>query len=66
MDENYITLIGLPERQFSHSGPQQASHIMELIRRFNIAGNIGFFTGDNAGSNDTCLKAISADEFTVD
>lgn len=61
-------LIGLPECQFSHSGPQQASHIMDLIRWFNIGCNVGFFTGDNAGSNDTCLQAISTalnDEYRV-
>ena len=62
VDENYTTqnmLIGLPECQFSHSGPQQALYIMELIRWLGIGGKVGFFTGDNAGSNDTCLQAIS-------
>lgn len=60
VDEKYTTqniLIGLPECQFSHSGPQQASHIMELIKWFDIGCNVGYFTGDNAGSNDTCLQA---------
>jgi hypothetical protein len=71
VDENYTLqniLIGLPECQFSHSGPQQASHIMELIRWFNIGCNVGYFIGDNAGSNDTCLRAIARaldDEFRV-
>jgi hypothetical protein len=32
---------------------------MELIRWLGIGGKVGFFTGDNAGSNDTCLQAIS-------
>jgi hypothetical protein len=71
VDENHTTqnmLIGLPECKFSHSGPQQASHIMELVRWFGIGHNIGYFIGDNAGSNDTCLRAISAaldEEFRV-
>jgi hypothetical protein len=52
-------LVGLPECKSSHSGPQQASYIMELIRWFRIGKNLGFFTGDNAGSNDT-LRAISS------
>jgi hypothetical protein len=41
---------------------------MDLIRWFNIGSNMGFFTGDNAGSNDTCLQAISEalkDEYGV-
>jgi hypothetical protein len=62
VDETYNVqnmLIGLTECKHNHSGPQQASHIMDLIRWFNIGSNIGFFTGDNAGSNDTCLQAIS-------
>jgi hypothetical protein len=71
VDEAYTQqnmLIGLPECQNNHSGPQQASHIMDLIRWFNIGANIGLFTADNAGSNDTCLRAMSeslAEEYSV-
>ena len=63
VDENYTVknmLIGLPECQFSHSGPQQATYIMKIIQQFNISNSIGYFTGDNAGSNDTCLEAIAS------
>jgi hypothetical protein len=62
VDEDYSLqnmLIGLPECQSSHSGPQQAGYIMELVRWYNIGRNLGFFTADNASSNDTCLQAIS-------
>jgi hypothetical protein len=62
VDETYTVqnmLIGFPECQHNQSGPQQASHIMDLIRWFNIGSNVGFFTADNAGSNDTCLRAMS-------
>lgn len=71
VDESYklkIFLIALPECKISHSGPQQASYIIELIRSFNIGCKVGYFTGDNAGSNDTCLQAISTalqDEYEV-
>jgi len=61
-------LIGLPECKSSHSGPQQAEHIMELIRWYKIGRNLGFFTSDNASSNDTCLRAIAMalhDEYKV-
>jgi hypothetical protein len=60
--ENYTlqkALLGLPECQTGHSGPQQASHIMELVRWFDIGRNLGYFTSDNASSNDTCIRAIS-------
>ena len=62
VDETYIVqnmLIGHTECKHNHSDPQQASHIMDLIRWFDIGSNIGFLTGDNAGSNDTCLQAMS-------
>jgi len=71
VDENYTLrnlLIGLPECQSNHSGPQQASYILDIIKWFDIGKNLGYFTGDNAGSNDTCLRAISAaleEEFEV-
>lgn len=71
VDEEYNLqniLIGLPECKSSHSGPQQAVHIMELIRWYKIGSNLGFFTSDNASSNDTCLRAISMalqDEYKV-
>ena len=71
VDERYTLqnmLIALPECTISHSGPQQASYIIELIRSFDIGRNIGFFTADNVGSNDTCLRAVSTalkDEYEV-
>lgn len=43
-------------------------HLLDTIRYFNIADNIGYFTSDNATSNNTCLRALSkslANEFGV-
>jgi hypothetical protein len=44
-------------------------HLLDTIRYFNIADNIGYFTSDNATANDTCLHALSttlANEFGVE
>lgn len=62
VDENYTLkkmLIGLPECEFSQLGPYLATNIMEIIQQFNLGSKIGYFTGDTAGSNDTCLEAVS-------
>jgi hypothetical protein len=52
-------LLGLPELRDSHSGEQQAVYIMDTLRKYNIASQIGYHVGDNATSNDTCLEALS-------
>ena len=31
---------------------------MEIVRRFEIAYKVGYFTTDNAGSNDTMITAF--------
>ena len=51
-------LLGLPECQFSHSGEAQAALIIDVLRSFGIS-NVGYHTGDNATSNDTCLESLS-------
>jgi hypothetical protein len=43
-------------------------HLLDTIRYFDVAGNIGYFTSDNATANDTCLRALStalANEFGI-
>lgn len=71
VDEHYKlreALLGLPNIQHSHSGETMSRHLLDTIRYFHIAGNIGYFTADNATSNDTCLRALStslANEFGV-
>jgi hAT family C-terminal dimerisation region len=52
-------LLGLPECRYSHSGEAQAALITEVLERFSIR-NVGYHTGDNATSNDTCLAALSS------
>ncbi len=53
-------LLGLPNVQHSHSGEAMAQHLVNTLRHFDIAGNVGYFTSDNATANDTCLRAVAA------
>jgi hypothetical protein len=62
VDETYQlqkALLGLPECRHSHGGKAQAAVIAGVFRSFNLK-NIGYYTGDNAISNDTCLSELSA------
>ncbi|KAM5529104.1 hypothetical protein FOXYSP1_16948 [Fusarium oxysporum f. sp. phaseoli] len=61
VDYNYTlrkVVLGLPECPFSHSGEAQAALIVEVLRNFDIL-RVGYHTGDNATSNNTCLEALS-------
>ena len=53
-------LLGLAECRYSHSGSTQAAIIMEYFKTYRITHRLGYHTADNATSNDTCLRAISA------
>lgn len=52
-------LLGLPQVRFSHGGENQAAHFMDIVRDFKLAHLIGYFTTDNAGSNDTLLESLA-------
>jgi len=52
-------LLGLPKVTFSHGGENQAAHLMDIIRQFELAHRIRYFTTDNAGSNDTLLETLA-------
>jgi len=41
-----------------HSGENQALLVLEVIQEYSIERPVGFFVGDNAQSNDTCVAAI--------
>ena len=61
VDQDYElqkALLALPECRFTHSGEKQASLILKALEDFNIQSKIGWHTGDNATSNDTCLVAL--------
>lgn len=51
-------VIGLRECKHSHSGETQASIITDVLEEYAIE-NLGYYTGDNATSNDTCLESLS-------
>ncbi|KAF4343856.1 hypothetical protein FBEOM_2189 [Fusarium beomiforme] len=51
-------LLAMPECRYSHSGERQATLMAEAIEEYGIAKQIGYHTGDNATSNDTCLKHL--------
>lgn len=52
-------LLGLPQIKFSHGGENQGAHFMDVVREFELAHLVGYFTTDNAGSNSTLLEALS-------
>lgn len=51
-------LLGLLECRKDHFGESQACLIADVLRRFEIR-RVGYHTGDNASSNNTCLEALS-------
>ncbi|RKL02611.1 hypothetical protein BFJ70_g17345 [Fusarium oxysporum] len=51
-------LLGLLECRKDHSGESQAGLIADVLGRFEIR-RVGYHTGDNASSNNTCLEALS-------
>ncbi|KAJ3455498.1 hypothetical protein MRS44_016980 [Fusarium solani] len=62
VDQDYQlqkALLGLPECRDNHSGERQADLIMSILETFGIMSKLGYHTGDNATSNDTCLESIA-------
>ncbi|TQV91003.1 Ribonuclease H-like protein [Cordyceps javanica] len=61
VDKSYTlrkALLGLLECRGDHSGAYQASLIAKVLEKFEIR-RVGYHTGDNASSNNTCLEALS-------
>ena len=52
-------LLGLPRLRGSHGGQHQAEHVNRIIDWYEIAYKLGYFIGDNHGSNDKCCRFIS-------
>lgn len=53
-------LLGLPECRHSHSGQQQAHLLLRTLEEYGIQSRVGWHTGDNATSNDTCLDHLES------
>jgi hypothetical protein len=51
-------LIGMRRVYGAHSGENIAEAMIPVLQDFDIAPRLGYFIGDNHGSNDTCLRAI--------
>ncbi|KAG6979019.1 hypothetical protein FocnCong_v010959 [Fusarium oxysporum f. sp. conglutinans] len=51
-------LLSLPECAESHSGEAQAQAVIDTLEKYGIQSKLGWHTGDNATSNDTCLESI--------
>ncbi|KAL9563688.1 hypothetical protein ACKAV7_012077 [Fusarium commune] len=51
-------LLDLLECRKGHSGESQAGLIADVLGRYEIR-SVGYHTGDNASSNNTCLEALS-------
>ena len=48
----------MPEYRYSHSRERQALLIISTLEVYGIAHYLGYHTGDNATSNDTCLDHL--------
>jgi hypothetical protein len=51
-------LLALPELQ-SHSGEEQAAKFLTVAEDYGLLDRIGYFTGDNHGSNDKMCRFIA-------
>lgn len=52
-------LLGLPRLRGSHGGQPQTEHVNSMIDWYGIAHKLGYYIGDNHGSNDKCCRVIS-------
>jgi hAT family C-terminal dimerisation region len=59
--KNQSRLLGLRRLHGAHSGENMASVLIDVAQDYEITDKLGFFTLDNADSNDTCLRAFLPD-----
>lgn len=52
-------LLALPYHPKRHGGQEQAYELMKVIDDYEIIDRIGYFTGDNHGSNDKMLRFVA-------
>ena len=55
---NQSRLLALRKIDGAHSGENMAAYLSEVAIEYDIVGKIGFFSLDNAESNDTCLRTF--------
>lgn len=51
-------LLALQRITGSHSGDNLAQGIVEVVERFGLAQQLGYFQSDNVDSNDGCISAV--------
>lgn len=52
-------ILSIPEQIGRHTGYNYADTLGEIIARYNLSSNIGYFTCDNAKNNTKCLEYLS-------
>ncbi|KAM3448360.1 hypothetical protein NHJ6243_010115 [Beauveria neobassiana] len=52
-------LLGLPRLRGGHGGQHQAEQVNRIIDWYGFAQKLGYYIGDNHGSNDKCCRFIS-------
>jgi len=57
--ESQRALLALPRLHGSHGGELQAEHVLETIEWYDIQCRLGYFTSDNATSNDRLLRHLA-------
>ncbi len=53
-------LLGLPRLRGSHGGQHQAEQVNRIIDWYGFARKLGYYIGDNHGSNDKCCRFVSS------
>jgi hypothetical protein len=59
--EPITTLLALPRQKGRHSGFNIAETVNEIIASYGLQQRLGYFTTDNASSNETCLDYIASE-----
>jgi hypothetical protein len=52
-------VLALKEVNGDHTGENLSKYVMEVIRDYDIQGNLGYFVMDNAENNDTMITSLS-------
>ncbi len=53
------SLLALPRQQGAHTGVNISDALGSITAQYNLTDKIGYFTTDNASSNDTCLQQLA-------
>ena len=57
--KSITTLLALPRQKGRHSGFNIAETVSEIIASYGLQDKLGYFTTDNASSNEACLDYIA-------